>query len=244
MMLFCGDPHGDFDQILLAAELHPGASVILLGDMEPNRPLSIELEPILERVWWIQGNHDTDSVELFDRTIGDPRMADRCIDGRVVTLPCGARLAGLGGVFRRSVWHPDLPGEPIFSDREKHTQHTPRQDRFRGGVHLRHQSTIYPAVIDKLASMRADVLVTHEAPGYHPHGFEIFDTLAQVMGVKLTVHGHHHDHLDSRALWPAQGFASVGLGLRGVSLIDLHGAEEVVVEHQQDGVRSHRRIED
>lgn len=95
MMLFCGDPHGDFDQILLAAELHPGASVILLGDMEPNRPLSIELEPILERVWWIQGNHDTDSVELFDRTIGDPRMADRCIDGRVVTLPCGARhLAG------------------------------------------------------------------------------------------------------------------------------------------------------
>lgn len=77
MMLFCGDPHGDFDQILLAAELHPGASVILLGDMEPNRPLSIELEPILERVWWIQGNHDTASSFSTARlaTLGWPIAA-------------------------------------------------------------------------------------------------------------------------------------------------------------------------
>jgi len=35
-------------------------------------------------------------------------LADRCIDGRVVVLPDGTRLAGLGGVFREKVWAPPL----------------------------------------------------------------------------------------------------------------------------------------
>lgn len=242
-LIFCGDPHGDFAQILLAAELYPTTPIILLGDMECSNPLSIELEPILNRIYWIPGNHDTDTPALLDHTLGDPRMASTNLDGKIITLPSGIRIAGLGGVFRTQVWHPDLRGEPNHKDRKSLFHRTPNKDRFRGGVPLRHRSTIYPAVIDKLASMHADILVTHEAPGYHPHGFSILDTLAQAMGVKVTVHGHHHDHIDSKARWASQGFASFGIGLRGVSLIDLDGNEKVLIEGEQDGARNYRTVE-
>lgn len=43
-----------------------------------------------------------------------------------------------------------------------------------------------------MAKMRADVLVCHEAPTSHPHGFGGMDDLAKAMGVRLIVHGHHH----------------------------------------------------
>jgi hypothetical protein len=36
------------------------------------------------------------------------------------------------------------------------------------------------------------------------------------MGVRMTVHGHQHDCIDSSARWAAQGFESYGVGLRGV----------------------------
>ena len=52
--------------------------------------------------------------------------------------------------------------------------------------------------------MRADILVTHETPDYHPNGFAILDTQAQSLGVKVAVHGHHHDAMDSSSRWPAQ----------------------------------------
>lgn len=60
-VLYCGDTHGQFRHVIKAAtELHASA-VILLGDMEPRRPLHVELEAIADRVWFIPGNHDTDS---------------------------------------------------------------------------------------------------------------------------------------------------------------------------------------
>ena len=85
------------------------------------------------------------------------------------------------------------------------------------GPHRKHWGSIYPGELDKLADLRADILITHEAPGYHPNGFEILDTLAQALGAKLSVLGHHHDALDSSTRWAAQGFESRGVGLRGIS---------------------------
>lgn len=62
VVLYCGDPHGQFRHILrAAAELNPSA-VVLLGDLEPQRPLHEELEAIAFKTWFIHGNHDTDSV--------------------------------------------------------------------------------------------------------------------------------------------------------------------------------------
>ena len=53
----------------------------------------------------------------------------------------------------------------------------------------------------ELATLQADVLITHEAPGYHDHGFKELDSLARRMGVRMTVHGHQHDNIDSSAHW-------------------------------------------
>ncbi len=243
-VLYCGDPHGSFRHIIEAAGHAKASAVVLLGDMEPERPLHEELAPILDKVWWIPGNHDADSDELWVRVWGS-KLEDRNVHGKVVTLPDGTRLAGLGGVFRETVWFPSSSaareGAPAFHSRKEHARSTPRQDVWAGGTHRKHWGTIYPAEVDQLADMRADVLITHEAPGYHPNGFDILDTLAQAMGVKVTVHGHHHDRIDSSARWAEQGFRSFGVGLKGISAIDLDGNVRVIVPGERDDARNRYR---
>jgi predicted phosphodiesterase len=244
--LFCGDPHGQFRQIVEAAGHTKASAVVLLGDMEPKRSLEIELEPLAERgmpLYWIGGNHDADSDILWERTWGS-KLADGCIHGRVVTLPDGRRLAGLSGVFREAVWYPSPSaargGLPTWRTRDEHAKYTPRQDRWHGGPHRRHAGTIYPEEFDRLADLQADILVTHEAPGYHPYGFALLDDLARSMGVQFTVHGHLHDALDSSNRWAEQGFSSFGVGLRGVSALWPDGRWEVVVPGELDGEHSRR----
>ena len=63
MILFCGDPHGYFEHIIEAVQERRPEAVILLGDLQPKRPLEVELAPILTLtdVWFIHGNHDSDS---------------------------------------------------------------------------------------------------------------------------------------------------------------------------------------
>lgn len=85
------------------------------------------------------------------------------------------------------------------------------------------------------------MLVSHEAPGYHPNGFVLIDTLAKVMGAKVVVHGHQHDRLDSSARWAAQGFRSYGVGLRGVTAIGEDGNAKVIVPGELDEQRSFRQ---
>lgn len=243
-ILFCGDPHGTFQHIIEAAGHIKASAVVLLGDMEPERPLHLELSPLLERkvpIWFIHGNHDADSDELWMRVWGS-ELADRNVHGRVVELPDGRRLAGLGGVFREAVWYPSASaargGAPAFRTRREHARSTPRQDRWGGtGTHRKHWGTIYPEEVDRLAEMRADILITHEAPGYHEHGFELLDTLAKSMGVGVSVHGHQHDRLDSSARWKSQGFKSFGVGLRGITAIDVDGKAEVIVVGELDAAR-------
>lgn len=242
MILFCGDPHGRFEHILQAVEDTKADAVVLLGDMEAPAPLSQLLEPIRERVWLIHGNHDTDSETSFQNLWMDD-LVTRNLDGKVATLPGGLRVAGLGGVFRESVWHPDpasrLAGKPAFKSANEHAARTPRQDRCQAMQHRKHWSSIYPEVIDRLANMRADVLVTHEAPGYHPYGFEILDTLAQQMRVRMVIHGHQHDRQNSSARWAEQGFQSHGVGLRGIT--DLTDAGEMLAI--RPGELDDRRVE-
>ena len=90
----------------------------------------------------------------------------------------------------------------------------------RGSEHLKHWSSIYPDELEQLATQQADILITHEAPGYHEHGFKELDSLARRIGVPMMVHGHQHDNIDSSARWAEQGFESYGVGLRGVMALD------------------------
>lgn len=240
VVLYCGDPHGEFRHIIRAAEELPASAVILLGDLEPQRPLHEELASIASKVWFIHGNHDTDSDSNWSN-LWESRLADRNIHGRVVSLPDGTRLAGLGGVFRESVWHPSLATPPRFRTPAEHDAATVRWDEWRGGRPRKHWSSIYPDEVDRLSDLQADVLITHEAPGYHRHGFELIDALAQSMGVEVVVHGHHHDRIDSSARWARQGFKSFGVGLRGITAIDIDGNASVIVPGELDAVRSHRQ---
>lgn len=233
-LLFCGDPHGEFRHIVrIASECRPLA-VILLGDLQPLRPLHEELAAIVDPVWFIHGNHDTDSEQDFAHVF-DGDLAARNLHGRVVTLADGTRIAGLGGVFRESVWHP--PMEAHFETREDHARATPRHDRWRDGPPRRHWSSIYPAEVDALGAVEADILVTHEAPSCHPHGFALIDDLARAMRVKTVFHGHHHDRLDYATQWPRLGFKAFGVGLCGIS--DRDG--EVVRPGELDRVRRVRQ---
>ena len=240
-MLFCGDPHGQFAHIVRTAEELKASAVILLGDMEAKRPLHEELDPIADRVWLIHGNHDNDVAENW-HALWDSRLADRNVHGRVVELPNGVRLAGLGGVFREKVWHPHAGqgSQPKFHTPDDHARSVPSRNRWRGQQPLRHWSTIYPKEIDSLSMQRADILITHEAPSYHPNGFEILDDLARALGAKVTVHGHHHDALDSSSRWAAQGFKSFGVGLRGITAIDADGTATTIVQGERDIARMNR----
>jgi len=242
-VLYCGDPHGQFRHIIQSASRTGASTVVLLGDLEPRRSLEEELAPLVEQgvaIYFIHGNHDADSDELAER-VWSCCSAGLNVHGRVVTLPDGTRLAGLGGVFRESIWHPSSAslrgGVPAFRTRAEHARVTPRQDRWKGGPPRKHLGSIYPEDIERLAELRADVLVTHEAPGYHRYGVELLDTLAHVMGVKVLIHGHQHDRQDSSAAWAAQGFKSFGVGLRGITAIDRNGLAQVLLAGELDHMR-------
>jgi predicted phosphodiesterase len=198
-LLFVGDPHGTFDPVAdRAAALSPEA-IILLGDQTPDTDgLFARLETIAP-VYYILGNHDTDPVWEGSKAVPaypyltrhlEELPADRDLTGRVARIG-GLRIAGLGGVFRRQVWE---PGHSARHDsRAACREATPRHTRFRDGPPAKQWSSIWPEDYEGLAKLRADVLVTHEAPESHRHGFEILGDLARGMQVTAMVHGHHHE---------------------------------------------------
>ncbi|CAG9183422.1 metallophosphoesterase family protein [Cupriavidus pampae] len=213
-VLFCGDPHGNFAPLVEGVHRHRPDAVVLAGDIQSRRPLDEELATILPltEVWWIHGNHDTDSDADFDNLFGSA-LADRNLDGRVVTI-AGVRIAGLGGVFRRQVWMP--PEAPRSASEAEYLSRCGQGNRWRGGLPRRHRSTIFPRTVSSLMGQRADVLVSHEAPACHPHGFEQIDALIDAMRVSVAFHGHHHESV----IYPGDGSCRIiGLGANALSTI-------------------------
>jgi hypothetical protein len=237
-ILFCGDVHGQLDHVVdTALRLRP-MSVVLLGDIEAPAPLHTELAPIRDIVWWIAGNHDTDHPASWSNLV-DSELADRRLDGRVVTLPDGTRLGGLGGVFRQEVWYP--PAAASFDRYDDWLASRQSGWRKREAMYqsqrLKHRSTIFATDYLRLARCRADILVTHEAGASHRHGFAAIDELASALGVGSTFHGHQHDRLDYSVRWAELGFRAFGVGLRGIC--DRQG--RVVVPGELDAQRADKR---
>lgn len=227
-IFFCGDTHGHFDHVVRAVLEHRPAALVLLGDLQPQRQLEVVLQPVLDltEVWFIHGNHDTDSDADFDNLFGSA-LADRNLHGRVVDV-AGVRIAGLGGVFRGQIWMP--PGPVKHETPNEYAARCGKGNLWRGGLPRKHRSSILPADYARLTGERADVLVTHEAPSCHPHGFDAIDELARVMGAATVFHGHHHDRLDYSTHFGLLGFEAFGVGLRGIT--DLGG--RVIVEGESD----------
>lgn len=189
-LMICGDPHGQFQHILDQLDAGSADAVILLGDLDLAAPLHEVFDHVQQRVpvYWIPGNHDTDSEAHYDYLFGSA-LAHRNLHGTIADI-AGVRVAGLGGVFRRKVW--DGVSAPRFASPEELIAHGGKGNRWRGGLPLRHRSTIFPSHIEGLRDCQADVLVTHEAPSAHPFGFAALTTLAVELGVQCAFHGHHH----------------------------------------------------
>ena len=217
-IFFCGDVHGQFQHVIDAVREHAPAAIVLLGDIQAKKPLERELEWILDEteVWFFHGNHDTDSEADYDNLFGS-QLANRNLHGRVVEV-AGVRIAGLGGVFRGQVWRP--PEDPNYRSAEDFTRIQGSGNRWRDGVALKHRSSIFPDEYDRLAQVRADVLVTHEAPRVHPHGFDAIDQLARQMQAHTTFHGHRHDRLDYSSHWDEMGHKAYGVEFCGITSLD------------------------
>jgi predicted phosphodiesterase len=224
---FCGDVHGQFDQLCEVVLRDRPDAIILLGDLELTRPLEVELAPILgsTTVRFIHGNHDTDSDAAHRFLFQSPTSAWN-LHGKVETI-CGVRIAGLGGVFRGKTWMP--PNSPQYAAYPQFIQSLAnrrpiRERQTREGTLSRqerlHCSSIFPSDVTWLASQRADILVCHEAPSCHANGFPVIDALAATMGVTTVYHGHHHQTHCYPAAPRGLGFRVFGVGLRSVVALD------------------------
>ena len=215
-IFFCGDPHGSFEFINEAVEKHHPDAVVILGDLQPHDDIEKVLAKSLEltQIWWIPGNHDTDTEECYDR-LWHGVLAGKNLHGRVGNV-AGIRIAGLGGVFRGQIWMPD--SEPNYRSAQIFIKRSPRSNLWRGGLPRRHRSSIFPSVYEGLAKQKADVLVTHEAAGCHKKGFAAIDRLAKNLGVRWLFHGHQHeDHVYGQY----KGMTVRAVGYRGI--VDLQG---------------------
>jgi predicted phosphodiesterase len=191
-IVFAGDPHRNFAPILRACAASPPGTLILLGDCECDVPLPDLLAPAIAAGWdvrWILGNRDSDSERSFDNLSGAWPQGN--IGGHVVNV-AGVRIAGLSGVFKPRVWHPTECPQPQFRTRKEFLRALPAPEHWRGGLPLWHRDTIFPEDFDRLRGVRFDVLVSHEAPSSHRHGFTEIDDLAAQAGARWIVHGHHH----------------------------------------------------
>ncbi len=225
LIFFCGDPHGAFDYINEAVKKYRPKAIVLLGDIQPSAPMNVIFKEAmaLTEVWWIPGNHDSDTEEFYERLWKGP-LAARNLHGRVADV-AGVRIAGLGGVFRGQIWMPE--GDPHYRSASSFVRRAGHGNLWHGGLPRRHRTSIFPSVYDNLLRQRADVLVTHEAAGCHKKGFEAIDRLGCALRVKWLFHGHQHeDHIYGRY----KGMTVRGIGYRGI--VDLAG--NVIVPSQMD----------
>ena len=217
-IFFCGDTHGNFDHVMEAVQIYKPVAIIFLGDLQAQKPLQDELRMILDDtdIWWIPGNHDTDSDADHDHLFGSS-LAPRNLHAKVVDV-AGVRIAGLGGIFRRRAWSP--PGDPVFTSPGDLVRSVGRGNLWRNGLMRKHRSTIFPVDYASLMSQRADVLVTHEAPSVHRHGWDAVDALAHSLRVRKSFHGHHHDRQDYSRHCASLDFEAHGVGFCGITALD------------------------
>ncbi|BCG63318.1 MAG: hypothetical protein methR_P1019 [Methyloprofundus sp.] len=109
-ILFAGDPHGCFANIITAVHQYQPEAIVLLGDYNLESPLEVCLAPIIDKtqIFWIPGNHDFDSVEEYEFLFSSS-LVDNNLHLKVCDI-AGHRIAGLGGVFAGRIWMPgDIP---------------------------------------------------------------------------------------------------------------------------------------
>ena len=219
-MIFYGDPHGEWGPLRVACRDERPDAVVILGDCDLQLPLRQQLRELFDAgvtVHWIPGNHDADSEEQYDRLWGDHPEGNLHASWRQIG---GLIVAGLGEVFKGRIWYPRFEAtEPAYASSRDYIRRLPRADhgsrsgrvpeRWRNRLPLAARDAIFPADVQALGKLRADVLVTHEAPSCHRLGFVGIDQAAANCRARLVVHGHHHES--------CQGTLPTGTSVRGLA---------------------------
>lgn len=146
MILFAGDPHGSFDHLYPFIKAQKDVALVILGDLQLTTPEPLEKLAQYADLWFIHGNHDSKTVAAFESLWGT-EWHTRSLHGRVQEIQ-GKRIAGLGGVFRGQIWMP--PNKPLFFDPIHYCQYCSQEKIWRGGVPLRHRTSIFPSDIEVL----------------------------------------------------------------------------------------------
>jgi predicted phosphodiesterase len=193
-VIIYGDPHGEWRPLLQACQNDKPDGVVILGDSDLAAPFREQLKLLFDagiRVRWIPGNHDCDNEVWHDRLWGD--YPEGNLHGRWAQLG-DLIVAGLGGIFKERIWYPRYEvADPAYPDCRSYLKSLKRTERWRGGLPLHVRDAIFPEDVRALSGLRADVLVTHEAPSCHRHGFVGIDQAAALCRARLVVHGHHHE---------------------------------------------------
>ncbi|MFZ4504068.1 MAG: metallophosphoesterase [Methylococcaceae bacterium] len=214
-ILFAGDPHGNFKPLINAVHKHQPEAVVLLGDYDLEQPLNVCLEEILHltKIWWIAGNHDFETPDKYNNLFNSS-LADSSLHLKVTDIS-GIRIAGLGGIFLGRVWYPPQPKKWLT---KQHFLAQQLSNSKTQTLSLKFQSAIWPEEFEAMKELKADILVSHEAPGSHRHGFSVIGELAAAMGAKQIIHGHLHENYMRRI---KNNIHVTGVANRCV--IDLHG---------------------
>lgn len=192
-ILAYGDPHGEWMPLLRVCERETPAAVLIVGDCDLiSRPLRVELAPLWKAgvpVWYVVGNHEVDLEACWTNLVEDHPAGN--LGNRIVEIG-GLKVAGLGGTFEAPLWSPRKGIEETFPTREAYFDSI-ADHPYRATLVLKHKASIAPADFDILVDQgRADILFCHEAPSSHPQGEPHLDLLAELLEVRLVIHGHHH----------------------------------------------------
>jgi predicted phosphodiesterase len=216
-ILFAGDPHGNFQPLIKAVHKHKPEAVVLLGDYDLEESLEVYLADIIgsTKIWWIAGNHDFESPSKY-KNLFDSSLADNGLHLKVTEI-AGLRIAGLSGIFLGRVWYPPQP--PKWDSKHHYLQHQNAHVKY-ADMSLKYKSAIWHDEFHLLKNLKADILVSHEAPGSHRHGFSAISDLAAAMGVKHVFHGHLHENYARIIKNNIHVF-----GVANMTVVDLHGVK-------------------
>ncbi|WP_327210355.1 metallophosphoesterase family protein [Rhizobium leguminosarum] len=210
--LIFGDNHGSFREVKRAASFvdpEDPPVCIFVGDFDLERPLEAELKPLLDQgceIVHVHGNHDAEPG-YFENLFGSA-LAHTNVHASVVEID-GVRIAGLGGTFLGKFWHPhDRSDRVVHQSRRAWIEANPKAAE-SAIIARQLRCAIFPEDYDALSELRADVLLTHEAPSVHRYGFEELDLLAEIIGANTIIHGHHHRAYDAEL---SSGVRVIGMG--------------------------------
>lgn len=210
----------------------PGTRREILPFLEKRKPDEI-LRPLTDlgcRILHVRGNHDFDDADQYGAVIGSKALRGGHLHCRIIEIE-GVRIAGLDGIFG-GPWRPK-EGLVVAETREEWMK---KNRSYRGGSFWRHalekqagippglqvghRKYIFPEDIEHLRGLKADILVTHEAP-FSPEasdGFQVLNDLAEEMGAEAVIHGHLHREYETET---AEGIMVHSLGFRSWARFDL-----------------------